>query len=62
MSDACWLFDGIYLYNSWKAVLLMRNTKAGNAVGDAAAVFSVFKNRMGFIHSRILRAISRYHM
>ena len=65
MSDACWLFEGIYFNYivHGKAVLLTRKYLELEMLSETLPqYFSVFKNRMGFIHSRILRAISRYHM
>lgn len=65
MSDACWLFDGIYfnyiVYG--KAVLLTKNDLELEILSETLPqYFSVFKNRIGLIHSRILRIIARYHL
>ncbi|NLK17338.1 MAG: LuxR family transcriptional regulator [Clostridiales bacterium] len=65
MSDACWLLDGIYFNYivHGKAVLLTRKFLELEMLSETLPqYFSVFKNRMGFIHSRILRAIARYHL
>jgi LuxR family maltose regulon positive regulatory protein len=65
MSDACWLFDGIYfnyiVYG--KAVLLTKSYLELEVLSETLPqYFYVFNNRMGLIHTRILRAIARYHL
>ena len=65
MSDACWLFDGIYFNYivHGKPFCLRGNSCRLEMLSETLPqYFSVFKNRMGFIHSRILRAIARYHL
>jgi LuxR family maltose regulon positive regulatory protein len=65
MSDACWLYNGIY-YNYivyGKAVLLMKDYLEVEVLSETLPqYFSVYRNRFGFIHSRVMGAIARYHL
>lgn len=65
MPDACWLFNGLYfnyiVYG--KAVLLTKSYLELEVLSETLPqYFSVFNNRIGLIHTRILRAIARYHL
>lgn len=65
MSGARGVFDGLYfnyiVYG--KAVLFTKEYLELEVLSETLLeYFSVFNNRIGFIHSRILRTVARYHL
>ena len=65
MSAACFMYEGLYFnYIVYaKAVLLSKNYIQLEMLTETLPqYFSVFNNRIGLIHTRILRAISKHYL